>query len=84
MLKLLLVQRLGAIKSWLLGAGRRKKNAGPGQLVLYALLMLYAACAIAFMLFASIFSVIADPFLRWASDGFILPCSCSSISDLCL
>jgi ABC-2 type transport system permease protein len=64
MLKLLVKQRLGAIKSWLLGAGRRKGNAGPGKLLLYALLMLYAAAAVGFMLYASIFSVIAGPFFE--------------------
>ncbi|MBO4330442.1 MAG: hypothetical protein J5827_00025, partial [Oscillospiraceae bacterium] len=64
MLRLLVSVRLGAIKYWLTGAGRKKKGLGKGKLILYALLMLYAACAIGFMLFVSLFSVIAGPFFE--------------------
>jgi ABC-2 type transport system permease protein len=61
MFKVLLRSRLAALRSWLNGSSRNKKRASAGKTVLFALLMLYAAGCVGFMMFG-VFSQIAGPF----------------------
>ena len=63
MFEILLRSRMAALHSWLTGSSRSKKRVSAGKTALYAVLMIYVACCLGFMMY-SVFSAIAEPFYK--------------------